>query len=73
MLEALSYGAPVIVGNHVGGKDIVGDNDDVVEVGNVKELKDAIKMIGRQTGTFVKNWQEFLLENEQMYGGNIND
>lgn len=42
VLEAISYGVPVIVSNHVGAKDIVGDDDIVVEAGSVQELKEAI-------------------------------
>ena len=42
VLEALSYGVPVIVSDHVGAKDIVGDNGIIVQAGCVDELKRAI-------------------------------
>lgn len=69
VLEALSYGVPVIVSDHVGAKDIVGENGVVVTAGNVQELKEAIKTIDKQVVVNVKSWQHFLKENYQMYYG----
>lgn len=68
VLEAISYGVPVIVSDHVGAKDIVGDNGIVVTAGNVQELKKAIKTIDKQVVENVKSWQQFLTENYKMYG-----
>ena len=46
VLEALSYGVPVIVSSHVGAKDIVdeGKNGFVVE-GNVDSLKTKLRSV----------------------------
>ena len=68
VLEALSYGVPVIVSDHVGAKDIIDDNGKVVKAGNVQELKEAIKSIDKQVVLNVKNWHQFLNENYQLYG-----
>lgn len=67
VLEALSYGVPVIVSNHVGAKDIVGDNGIIVEAGNVEELKNAIKNVNCHVHIEVKNWRCFLNENYRVY------
>lgn len=71
VLEALSYGVPVIVSDNVGAKDIVGDNGIVVTAGNVQELKEAIKTIDKQVVGDIKSWQRFLKENYEMYGVKI--
>lgn len=42
VLEALSYGVPVVVSDHMGAKDIVGQSGIIVETGNVEQLKNAI-------------------------------
>ncbi|MBQ9661768.1 MAG: glycosyltransferase [Oscillospiraceae bacterium] len=42
VLEALSYGVPVIVSDHMGSKDIIGSAGIVISAGNVCELKDSI-------------------------------
>lgn len=68
VLEALSYGVPVIVSDHVGAKDIVDDNGIVVKTGNVQELKEAIKNIDKQVVVNVKSWQQFLKENYEICG-----
>ena len=67
VLEALSYGVPVIVSDHVGAKDIVGQNGLVVETGNVEELKKAIMTIDKHIETDVKSWRQFLEENNEIY------
>lgn len=68
VLEALSYGVPVIVSNHVGAKDIVGDNGIIVEAGNVEELKNAIKLINKNADINLKSWRQFIIENYEIYG-----
>lgn len=68
VLEALSYGVPVIVSDHVGAKDIVADNGLIVKAGDVKELKNAIKAIDKHVNIKVKSWRNFLDENYEMYG-----
>lgn len=67
--EALSYGVPVIVSNHVGAKDIIGDNGMVVKAGDVNELRDAIKIIDKKVNGNVKKWKQFLQENYEIYKG----
>lgn len=69
--EALSYGVPVIVSDHVGAKDIVGDNGLIVKAGDVEELKRAIKSIDKQVVIDAKSWKQFLDENYAMYGGKL--
>lgn len=66
--EALSYGVPVIVSDHVGAKDIIGDNGIVVKAGNIDELKNAIKIINKNVEVNVKSWEQFMEENYEMYG-----
>lgn len=66
--EALSYRVPVIVSDHVGAKDIVGDNGIVVKAGSVDELKNAIRSIDKKVGVLVKDWEQFMKENYWMYG-----
>lgn len=67
VLEALSYEVPVIVSNHVGAKDIVGDNGIVVEAGDVESIKTAIKNIDKNVDINVKKWEQFLDETYKMY------
>lgn len=69
VLEALSYGVPVIVSNHVGAKDIVGDNGIVVNAGDIKQLKNAIKSIDKTVDISIKSWKKFMNENYAMYEG----
>lgn len=67
VLEALSYGVPVIVSDHVGAKDIVGESGIVVKAGNVEDFKDAIMSIDKHVEIDVKSWRQFLDENYEMY------
>lgn len=76
VLEALSYGVPVVVSDHVGAKDLVGNNGIVVKAGSVDELKSAILMVKSnlekltanvQTDCRIKDWNSFLLEIETLY------
>lgn len=69
VLEALSYGVPVIVSDHVGAKDIIGKNGMVVKAGNVEELKRAIKICDKHVEINIKSWRQFLDENYEMYRG----
>ena len=73
VLEALSYGLPVIVSDHVGAKDIVGDNGIIISSGNVDELKNAIQALDRKikVDVKVKSWRQFLDENYDMYGAKL--
>ena len=67
VLEALSYGVPVIVSDHVGAKDIVAENGVVVAAGSVNDLKEAIKTTLPIVNANVKKWDMFLNENYEMY------
>ena len=68
VLEALSYGVPVIISDHVGAKDIIGENGIVVKTGNIDELKSAIRRIDEKAQLEVKSWRQFVDENYEMYG-----
>ena len=67
VLEALSYGVPVIVSDHVGAKDIVGESGMIIKSGDVNELKNAIKFMDKHVSVKVKKWNEFILENYKIY------
>jgi glycosyltransferase involved in cell wall biosynthesis len=81
VLEALSYGVPVIVSDHVGAKDIVGGGGIIVEAGSKEALKNAIQSLSiekmqklRETikkEITIKSWDQFLEENMAMY--EVND
>ena len=77
VLEALSYGVPVIVSDHMGAKDIVGNGGIVVTAGdkealarvlkemNVEKVRELRKNI--KTDVRVKTWKYFLGENHDLY------
>lgn len=77
VLEALSYGVPVVVSNHVGAKDIIGNCGIIVEAGNVNELKNAlesltikqIKLYRENIKNYlqIKTWNTFVKENYVLY------
>lgn len=79
VLEAISCGIPVIVSNHVGAKDIVGDGGIIIKAGSVQELKEAIKMLdGHKLARIRQNimqmkpqksWSQLVQENYMLYGG----
>ena len=48
VLEALSYGVPVIVSDNVGAKDIIGDCGIVFRAGSISELKEAIMLMQKK-------------------------
>lgn len=45
VLEAISYGVPVVVSHRVGAKDIIGEGGIIVEAGDKEGLKQAIKTL----------------------------
>ena len=45
VLEALSFGVPVIVSDNVGAKDIVGDGGIIVKAGSKESLKEVVKSL----------------------------
>lgn len=77
VLEALSYGVPVIVSDHVGAKDIVNGCGEIVQAGNVSELKHALMSSDRiemhrmkvKTDGNIKSWEAFLNELYFLYAG----
>ena len=81
VLEALSYGVPVIVSDHVGAKDIVGDGGMVIPAGSAEDLMEAVRGLStekltqmkssiRNMETF-KSWDDFLKENYALYVDDI--
>jgi len=73
VLEALSFGVPVIVSDRVGAKDIVAQNGTIVSAGNVEDLKNAIISTDLTVNIDVKDWETFLKENYEMYAGRRRD
>ncbi len=81
VLEALSYGVPVVVSDHVGAKDIVGKCGVVVEAGSVESLKQAILSLDKekisllneeiQHSTFDSLWPDFVMKNEKLYAKRV--
>lgn len=68
VLEALSFGVPVIVSDHVGAKDIIGNSGEIVKAGNVHELKSVIKNFHyKKSNEPVKKWEDFVKENYLLY------
>ena len=68
VIEALSYGVPVIVSNHMGARDIVGSSGIVIKSGSVLELKCAIKEIDKNKEfNLVKLWKPFIEEVYHFY------
>lgn len=77
VLEALSYGVPVIVSDRVGAKDIVRSGGLIIEAGSVEALKNAIKSLNEDSiniyranvknTVLIKTWKEFVQENYELY------
>lgn len=77
VLEALSFGVPVLISDHMGAKDIVGKGGIVLPAGSVEELKQAIANLTpeklenmRQAirqEVAVKTWPVFMEENYKLY------
>ncbi len=76
--EALSFGVPVIVTEHVGAKDIVGQGGIILPAGSVEALQQAIESLTpekletmRQAvqNLHIKTWAEFMDENNTLYEG----
>ena len=68
VIEALSYGVPVIVSDHMGAKDIIGNSGIVVKTGDVNELKSAIMKISNYNHfSSVKSWKSFVKEIYRFY------
>lgn len=77
VIEALSYGVPVIVSDHVGAKDIIGEYGIVFESGKKENLKDALSYIMKKTNMSkiiekkktitIKKWSDFTDEIMSIY------
>lgn len=77
VLEAISYGVPVIVSDHVGAKDIVGTGGIVIKAGDTEELKRAISGLtikaqerlrkNIKENIQIKTLKMFMAENYQLY------
>ncbi len=77
VLEALSFGVPVIITDHVGAKDIVGDGGIIVPAGSAEALQEAIAgLTPEKLETMrqavrehvqIKTWMEFMKENNALY------
>jgi len=76
VLEALSFGVPVIVSENVGAKDIIGTGGLVIPPGDSKVLESAIRSLTPEklaqlrqgvNGAEIKTWREFLRENAGLY------
>ena len=76
-LEAVSFGIPVIISDHVGAKDVVGSFGFIFKSGNVTSLKDTLKKCNASTidkmrenikNKFkVKTWPMFCKEMYDIY------
>ncbi len=77
VLEALSYGVPVIVSDHVGAKDIVGDCGIIVNAFSTENIENAILKLDKdflqsirrniQLHAQIKLWVEFKREMYELY------
>lgn len=76
VLEALSYGVPVIVSDHVGAKDLIHRAGIIVEAGSEESLRQAIESLTKEKVQTlrdetkklkIKTWNTFLCENDQLY------
>lgn len=76
VLEALSYGCPVIVSENVGAKDIIGHGGMLVKAGDFNSLKNLLcsltlnnilEMRKEVSNLTLINWNTFLLEIESIY------
>lgn len=77
VLEAISYGVPVIVSDHVGAKDIIGDGGIVVASGSKEAIKSVILSLtpfklkkmreSIQKTSIIMTWDQFVYENNSLY------
>lgn len=79
VLEAISYGVPVIISDNVGAKDIICDNGIVVKSNSVSSLKEALKSLDEKKmkqlkkeaieNSKIKFWNQFVEEIDNVYKG----
>lgn len=70
VIEALSYGTPVIVSDRVGAKDIIGDCGIVVDASDKASLYDAVLNCGSlrfSNNIKIRKWDEYVLLNDKNY------
>lgn len=77
VLEALSFGVPVIVSENVGAKDIIGNGGIIVEAENSEALTKVVESLTEkkllqlrkniQEGLVIKSWETFLTEHNRLY------
>lgn len=74
VLEALSYGVPVIVSDNVGAKDIVGKSGYVVKSNDKTELINVLRKLSKEKikklkeeGKNIIIWSEFCLQIKNLY------
>ena len=77
VLEALSFGVPVIVSDHVGAKDVIGKGGIIVQAGSEESLRKAVESLTKEKCAYlrqqimesvhVKTWKEYLSENQTLY------
>ena len=78
VLEAISYGVPVIISDHVGAKDLVQNTGIIVKAGSTESLKNAISSFTPETirklreniliHSNIKTWGQFINEIYKIYG-----
>ena len=70
VLEALSYGTPVIISDRVGAKDIIGDNGLIIDVSDHSSLYRAVNHVANlrvsQTAYF-PTWETYVTQNQTLY------
>ncbi len=79
VLEAISYGIPVIISDNVGAKDIICDNGIVIKANSVSSLKEALKSLDEKKmkqlkkeaieNSKIKLWNQFVEEIYNLYKG----
>lgn len=76
VLEALSFGVPVIITEHIGARDIVGDGGMVLPAGSADAIRETIAGLTPQKlesmrqavhRQHIKTWAEFMDENCALY------
>lgn len=78
VLEAISYGIPVIVSNRVGAQDVIGKGGIIIKAGSVDELKEAVLKFTRKDVQLekkknvlehleIKTWDTLTKENYCLY------
>lgn len=77
VLEAISYGTPVLVSDHVGAKDIVDDGGIIVPAGSADELEQALDRLNPQKLSEMRDaisrlpsvldWKQFVKNNYSLY------